>query len=551
MLKLQTVRAIFLLLLILFPIGKVVAGLSITPAFIRLDSIKQGKPYKFNIVVTNQSAKKTEHFKSYAEAPHNEINGLPADKVLSWIKVKPSKFSLQPGQRQKVRVALKVPKGYEGDYRIHVAIQQDPKKYNIKFKKRNLNNKVGVMQLGKTSTRLPEFKTHVKSLVKINVPVVIRAIKSGKKIKLRTKQAKFGKFSLSASKAKGSAMSLSTTFTNKARFDVVVQGSCAILNKNGSKKLMEVSLQQKILVQPKQMAPIVCNFNSALPKGRYKAQGNFSVSVKGATALVKINKRQKLKVSAELSSQIAGLGSAENIQEITTPLLLSPSLIEQQVFGGKIRKIMVDVVNPTSKKITVRSKFRLTNNNRIKAKIKPSKFKLGPGESKTILIDIKNKDKKSPVYGWLEFSTNKSKGALPASIPVILKPDGWMIKHKAKLSPLNATLTSRNSRLLFVSKISNSKDGSDAIYLLANITVTNIETGIIEAAIKGALSKDILLPGDNIKLSAGVDFDKLKDGVYEVLIKVSSEEGKLNLNKKTNIVINRDVANKVKVIVNE
>jgi len=176
---------------------------------------------------------------------------------------------------------------------------------------------------------------------------------------------------------------------------------------------------------------------------------------------------------------------------------------------------------------------------------------LGPGESKTILIDIKNKNKKSPIYGWLEFSTNKSKGALPASIPVILKPDGWKVKQKAKLSTLKATLTSRNSRLFFESKISNSKDGTDALYLLSNVTITNIETGIVEVAIKGSISKDILLPGDTIKITAGTDFGRLKDGVYEVLIKVNSEEGGLSLNKKTNIVINRDIANKVKVIENE
>jgi len=147
MVNYKTIKALFLLSLLLVPIAKVVAGLSITPAFIRLDNIKQGKTYKFYVVVTNQSAKKTEHFKSYAEAPQAEINGLPAKKVLSWTKVKPSKFSLTPGQRQKVAMTLKVPKGYEGDYRIYLAIQQDPKKYNLKFKKKKLNNKVGVMQL--------------------------------------------------------------------------------------------------------------------------------------------------------------------------------------------------------------------------------------------------------------------------------------------------------------------------------------------------------------------------------------------------------------------
>ena len=182
MLKYQTVRATFLLLLVLFPISKVVAGIAITPAFIRLSETIQGKKYNIPVSVTNQSAKKTEHFLVRVEAPQAKINGLPAAKVLKWTKVKPSKLTLQPGESRKVMLTVKVPKGYTGDYRIYLSIMQDPKKYDLKLKQKKIKSQVGLMQLGKTSTRLPEFKTHVKALVKVNVPVVIRAIKSGQNL---------------------------------------------------------------------------------------------------------------------------------------------------------------------------------------------------------------------------------------------------------------------------------------------------------------------------------------------------------------------------------
>ena len=113
-----TIKALFLLALLAFPIGKVIAGLSITPAFIRLDKTMQGKKYIIPVSVTNQSPKKTEHFKVAVEGPQNSINGLPARQVISWTTVKPSKFSIQPGETRKIKMSVKVPKGYTGDYRV-------------------------------------------------------------------------------------------------------------------------------------------------------------------------------------------------------------------------------------------------------------------------------------------------------------------------------------------------------------------------------------------------------------------------------------------------
>ena len=46
MVKYKTIKAIFLLSLLTIPIGKVVAGIAITPAFIRLSETIQDKTYK-------------------------------------------------------------------------------------------------------------------------------------------------------------------------------------------------------------------------------------------------------------------------------------------------------------------------------------------------------------------------------------------------------------------------------------------------------------------------------------------------------------------------
>ena len=41
------------------------------------------------------------------------------------------------------------------------------------------------------------------------------------------------------------------------------------------------------------------------------------------------------------------------------------------------------------------------------------------------------------------------------------------------------------------------------------------------------------------------------DGVYAVLLKVGSEEGGLSIGKKVNMVVNRDIAQKIQLVKND
>jgi hypothetical protein len=548
-----TIKALFLLALLAFPIGKVIAGLSITPAFVRMDKTIQGKKYNIPITVTNQSAKQTEHFIVSVDSPHSKakINGLPAEKVISWTKFKPSKFTLQPGQTQTVMMSVKVPKGYVGDYRLYLAVSQDPKKYNLKFKKRKKRSAVGVMQLGKVSTRIPEFKTHIKALLKINIPIVIRAQKPGKKIRIKTKQVKLDRFKIVPSNNPRKAMTATSIFTNKTKYDVLLDGSCTILNKKGSKKLAEVKLSKKSLVQPKESAPISCDFNSALPRGKYQIQGNFRVSVKSSNASVKINKRQKIKIGKELADKMSNRGSSGLKDTINTPLLLSSTMIQQEIVNGKVRKETIEIVNPTSKKLSVISSFNLTNENRIKVIIKPRKFKLKAGASKRITIDFKSKDKKEPIFGWLEFRTKQTKGAVPVAIPVILVPESKKLKHKIKMGGIKATLSASNTRISFSTTASSSKKGKEALYLISKLTIEDVQAGALLLSKAANLSNENLLPGGKISVQASVDFDQLKDGVYKIMLSIESNESKVRKAQKVNIVVNRDIAQIVKVVTNE
>ena len=83
------------------------------------------------------------------------------------------------------------------------------------MKQKKIKSQVGLMQLGKTSTRLPEFKTHIKALVKVNVPLVIRALKPGQKPKLRSKDIAVSNLSVTLSSKKGKAMSMISQIKNK------------------------------------------------------------------------------------------------------------------------------------------------------------------------------------------------------------------------------------------------------------------------------------------------------------------------------------------------
>jgi len=551
MMKYKTIKAIFLLSLLTIPIGKVVAGIAITPAFIRLSETIQDKTYNIPVTVTNQSPRKTEYFLVNVEAPQASINGLPASKVLKWLKVKPSKITVQPGESRKVLVTVKVPKGYTGDYRVYLSIMQDPKKYDLQIKQKKIKSQIGLMQLGKTSTRLPEFKTHIKALVKVNVPLVIRALKPGQKPKLRSKDIAVSNLSVTLSSKKGKAMSMISQIKNKSRFDVVIRGGCTVLNKKGTKKLMRADLSQGLLLQPKVVAKIECQFNSALPRGKYRAQGEFTAAIKGASKLLKISKRNKIKIDKNLSNLMSGRGTAGASNNLVTPLLLSTNMVQQEVFNGKARKVTIEVTNPTNKKMTIRTKFKLTNKNRVKAIIKPKKFRLSAGDSKRISIDFKSKNKKSPIYGFLEFSTSQAKGAPPASIPVVLVPEGLKQQQKAKFLDVKVVLTAGGTRVLFQTNIRNSETSKEALYLNSTVSATNIESGVMVHNTKGHLSAEYLLPGTSVSVVGEMDFARLEDGVYKLLFQATSDEGGLSIGKEVNLVINRDIAQKIKVVVNE
>jgi uncharacterized cupredoxin-like copper-binding protein len=546
-----TIKALFLLALIAFPISKVIAGISITPAFIRLSETLQGKTYNIPVQLTNQSAKKTEYFVTGVEAPNKIINGIPSSKIIKWVKIKPKKLTLQPGESRKILATVKIPKGVVGDYRIYLTFMQDPKKYELKIKKKKIQSQVGMMQLGKTSTRLPEFKTHIKALLKVNVPLVIRALKKGGKPTLRSKQISLSSFKVMPSSNREDAMDLVAQLKNKSNFDVVVKGGCTILNKKGTKKLMRSDLRQGLLVQPKTKTSIKCPFTSPLPRGRYQAQGEFFVTIKSSQIIKKITKRNKLKVDKALADIISGKGSLTSGSGLITPLLLSDNLIQQEVFNGKVRKIMIEVTNPTSKKMSIKTSFKLTNDVRVKTIFKPKRFKLKPGDSKRVSIEFKSKDKKKPIYGYVNFASKQAKGAPPASIPVVLIPEGLNESQKAVLSKPNAKLTAGGSRVSIQTNLVNSKTGKGALYVSGVITATNIESGITVADSKLSFSSDHSLPGTSVKIAGTIEFDKLPDGVYAIQLETSSDEGGLSVSKKFNLVVNRDIANKIKAVFNE
>ena len=92
-----------LLLFFLSPIAEVMAGLSITPAFVRVDKALVGTRYIIPVTVVNQSAKKTEYFKAAVEIHGETVNGTPSATVLGWTTVKPKTFTLKPGENRKVK----------------------------------------------------------------------------------------------------------------------------------------------------------------------------------------------------------------------------------------------------------------------------------------------------------------------------------------------------------------------------------------------------------------------------------------------------------------
>jgi hypothetical protein len=151
----------------------------------------------------------------------------------------------------------------------------------------------------------------------------------------------------------------------------------------------------------------------------------------------------------------------------------------------------------------------------------------------------------------VEFSSKQAKGVPPISIPVVLVPEGLKQKQVAKFDNITAELTAEGSQLLFTTKILNSKTGKEALYLNSTISATNIETGVMTANTVALLSNDHSIPGTSVVITATMEFSKLKDGVYKILFEANSDEGGLSIGKTINLVVNRDIANKVKVVNND
>ena len=538
-----------LLLFFLSPIAEVMAGLSITPAFVRVDKALVGTRYIIPVTVVNQSAKKTEYFKAAVEIHGETVNGTPSATVLGWTTVKPKTFTLKPGENRKVKVAIKIPKGYSGDYRVFLAIKQDPRKYKLKLNQKKIKQSIGVMQFGKTSTRIPEFKTHVKALVKINIPIVMRALKPGQKVKTNLKKFKLGKFSVDAALDKRNAMTFSIPVKNAHRFDVVLAGSCTILDAKGLKKLKVVGINKRVNMQPSTIGNIRCDFKSALPKGKYQVRGNFQAAIKATTLAVALQTRQKIKISSKLARKMAGQGDSTADDRPLTPLLVAPAIIEQEFSQGSIRTENLEIVNPTSKKLKVFVKFKSSNKSKAKVKISPKKFVLKPGETKRIKVDFKSKSKKQSIYGWMSFTTKQTKGSIPIKIPVMISPDSAKLKQKLRLGKVSAVLSAEDTWLGFSVRMKNSSKGKPALFLVSRFDFVDINAGGKKiATTAGRYSNSTLLPGDQVKVTSGIDFNKLKDGVYKVTVSISSEEGGVELFKAVSIVVNRDIDQKVKVI---
>jgi hypothetical protein len=525
------------------------AGLSITPAFVRVDKALVGTRYIIPVSVVNQSAKKTEYFKAAVETVGDMVNGTPSATVLGWANVKPKTFTLGPGETRKVKVAIKIPKGYSGDYRVMLAIKQDPRKYKLKLNKKKLKQSIGVMQFGKTSTRIPEFKTHVKALVKINIPIVMRALKKGQKVETKLKKFKLGKFSIDAALDKRNAMTFAIPVKNTHRFDTMVAGSCTILDAKGLKKLKVVGVNKRVNMQPATVGTIRCDFRSALPKGKYQVRGNFQAAIKGTTQAVALQTRQNIKISTRMAKKMSDQGDSTVDDRPLTPLMVAPAIIEQESSQGSIRTENLEIVNPTSKKLKVFAKFKSSNKSKAKVKISPKKFVLKPGETKRIKVDFKQKNKKHPIYGWLAFTTKQTKGSIPIKIPVMIAPDNAKLKQKLKLGKVSAVLSAEDTWLGFSTKMKNSKKGRPALFLVSRFDFTDVNAGGKKISTTvGRFSNSTSLPGDVVKLTSGIDFSKLKDGVYKISIGVSSEEGGVELHKTVRVVVNREIDQKIKVI---
>ncbi len=542
-------KSLFLLALFILPLSQVWAGVSVTPAFVRIGKVVQQTEYIVPIEVTNTSAVKTEYFNVFVETRGTQVNGAPAATVLGWTEVTPSIITLESGEKAKINFKVTIPKGYVGDYRVFVAIMQDPSKYRSYVSKSKLSQSIGSMQFGKKSVKSAgEYKTSVNSFIKINVPIVLRAVTAEQVATINLKDVKYGQFKVIATDSQKGVMAITLPVSNMSKFDVSIGGSCAVFDAKSKRKLKVVGVNKgSITIQPKTSGKLECFFKSPLPEGSYQIRGDFLVGIKGQSGKRQKNLRDMISIDKDFAKKISSKGHGGDDRPIT-PILLTPAMLEQVIKGGNIRPVTIEVVNPTSQALSLSARFRSSTKNKVKATISPSRFKLAPGSRKKIKLNLSASNKKTAVFGWLSFTAKQTSGSIPASIPVMMVPDKLKLKQRLRISKSKTTLSADVKWVDISTVLQNSTKGKPALYLNAKLSLNELVSGAQVASKFMSMSKTTLLPGDKIKLVARVNFSKLKNGVYKLKISVNSEEGNIDTSKTVRVIVNRDAAEKIKVI---
>lgn len=532
--------AITLLLSPLFLGGEAVAGMSIKPAIINFSGAPGGA-YKVPIEIQNTSRTETEFLKLYAESSEVNQSGNweftqsrgGKKSMLEWVRLKQSEIALQPGEKTTIDLIVKVPRGSAGDYRVALMVDQDATKMTPQAQSGS-EDLDALLQLGRGRGTTPQKTTaKIVKTMRVAIPINVR-IRDDNNRNWNRPMLQYGEVQVAIARGAGTgSFVINSVVNNGGDYDTSVQGGCSVLHAKTKAKLKVAALDEGgVSVLPVSERVAQCHFEGSLPPGQYVAVMDLVQEVTGGGAPKTRQLRSPFTVSAKFSQQmqlLASPGGAESGRP-RTPLMLTPGIVTQQPKGFRAKPFTVTVTNPTKKTLNVQTKFinrTYGKKNRPSVKVKPSRFKLGPGKSTRVKVSVKPQGK-SPAYGKLMLVARETKGSVPATVPILIVPQKAKLVQKAAVSKINVEADGAKKNLVFTAVLVN-KGNSHFNDVAVELNLLNF-LGEKVFTEKMRVGRELVLPKESGKLFLKKALNQLQDDTYTA--EIIAREGKRVLSKE-------------------
>lgn len=417
------------------------AGINYSPTYINIKNIDNISNKEYEVTLKNQSNKSL-YFDVYLVDNLSDDAITHINSLKNHINILSNKsIEVSADSSQKIKFKFNDKKIAQGDFISYLIIRQkiDKNKVNIKD------------------------KYNVNALYRLAVPITVRNMgiikpRLKREVKVGKTKFKLGKLSQMG------GIIISNKITNNSDFDIDIQGSAKLINKNDKKFIERCELyisksSSYGIIYPGETGEISCH----MKKNDYK-NGNYISSSKIDINIRKTNIKSEFKavgkfiINNKLKKIIKQRSFLSYNKKNTPPIKISPEYINANINDDEPLKVDFSLKNiyPDGKRKGYSLKF--ISNENIEYSLRPKQVALYRSKNSNFTFKM-DKMPKKPVYGYLVVS---QKYFDPIYIPVAL--ENKLSESKLKIDIINNKLS-----------ISETKKN-----LLINLVLQNIGSSFVE-----------------------------------------------------------------------